>query len=166
LTEADFFSIKKLILDTASLFWLTGIQGPASRIIDGLARVVRNETPGLRLRTFHADNLTSSHARAAKLVQLAFSSDCGENEYVIRDDIVHVGRVEENHHINRDINAHLPGATKCITKMPLKSRPYDLKLNIRMPGMLDTLCLEMDERAMTELHPEEVEIETKVSSIK
>jgi zearalenone synthase (highly reducing iterative type I polyketide synthase) len=167
LTEDDFNAVRNLILTSASLLWITGFDGPSSRIIDGLARVVRNETPGLKLRTLHAnDRLMTPSSRLAELIPLAFSSQVDDDEFVVKDGFLHIGRIEEDHAVNRGINTLLPGAAKTITKMPLRNKPFDLKLNIRMPGMLDTLCLEFDERVGTELHPEDVEIDTKVSSMK
>lgn len=75
LTKSDFENIKKLILASASVFWVTAFNDPSSSIIDDLTRVVRNEIPGLSLRTFHAGGASlSSSTRLANMIDITFSS--------------------------------------------------------------------------------------------
>lgn len=167
LTESDFESIKKLILASASIFWITAFDDPSSSMIDGLARVVRNETPGLSLRTFHAGGaFLSFSARLANLVSTAFTSKSEEDEYSVKDDLLHISRIEEDVALNDQINDLLPGAAPTVTNLALKDADFGLKMCIQTPGMLDSICMEIDELAGTVLEPNYVEIQVKASSVK
>jgi zearalenone synthase (highly reducing iterative type I polyketide synthase) len=167
LTKSDFENIKKLILNVASIFWVTAFDGPSSSMIDGLARVVRNETPGLSFRTFHAGKpLLSLSTRLAKLVSNAFNSNSEEDEYLVKDDLLHISRIDEDVALNDQINALLPGAASVVTNLSLKDAKFGLKMSIQTPGMLDSICMEIDELAATELEMNRVEVQVKASSVK
>jgi zearalenone synthase (highly reducing iterative type I polyketide synthase) len=167
LTKSDFEGIKKFILNSAGVFWITAFDDPSSRMIDGLARVVRNETPGLSIRTFHAEEASvSSPARLAKLISSAFHSMSEEDEYSVKDDLLHISRIEEDVALNDQIHDVLPGAAPTINTIPLKDAKFALKMSIQTPGMLDSICMEIDELAGTELEPNYVEIQVKASAVK
>jgi acyl transferase domain-containing protein len=167
LTKSDFNNIKELILASKSVFWVTAFDGPSSSMIDGLARVVRNETPGLSLRTFHAGGaLLSSSTRLASLISTAFQSRSEEDEILVKDNLLQVSRIEENIPLNDKINDLLPMAAPTITHLPLKEVKSGLKMCIQTPGMLDSICMEIDELAEAELEPNYVEIQVKASSVK
>ena len=167
LTKSDFENIKKLILASTSVFWVTAFDDPSSSMIDGLARVVRNETPGLSLRTFHAGGASLSlSTRLAKLVGTAFNSKSEEDEYTVKDDLLHISRIEEDVALNDQIKDLLPGAAPTVTNLPLKDAKFGLKMGIQTPGMLDSICVEIDELAGTVLEPNYVEIQVKASSVK
>ena len=167
LAKSDFENIKKLILASASVFWVTAFDDPSSSMIDGLARVVRNETPGLSLRTFHANGASlSSSNRLAELISTTFNSKSDEDEYLVKDDLLQISRIEEDVVLNEQINDLLPGAVSIVTSVPLKDAGFALKMCIQTPGMLDSICMEMDELAGTELEPNHIEIQVKASSVK
>ena len=167
LSKSDFKNIKKVVLDSASVFWVTAFDAPSSSMIDGLARVVRNETPGLSLRTFHASEASlSSSSRLAKLVSTAFNAETEEDEYQIKDDVLQVSRIQEDVVLNEQINDLLPDAISTVNSMPLKDAKFPLKMGIQTPGMLDSIIMELDELAETELGPDYVEIQTKASAVK
>ncbi|KAF2878222.1 putative polyketide synthase [Massariosphaeria phaeospora] len=166
LSEENFEPFKRVLLDTASVFWVTGFNSPSSSMIDGLARVVRNETPGLSLRTFHADeSLLSSPRRLADLISRAFNSKSEDDEYLLKDGLINISRIEEDGLFNAAINGLLPGAASTITNMPLENAAYPLKMAIQTPGMLDSVCMEVDEMPGTELESNYIEIKVKASSI-
>ncbi|KAJ4371953.1 hypothetical protein N0V83_003726 [Neocucurbitaria cava] len=166
LAEGDFESIRKLILNSASVFWVTAFDDPSSKMIDGLARVVRNETPGLSLRSLHAGRASlSSSARLAKLISTAFESTTEDDEYSVKDDVLHTSRIVEDVVLNEQINDLLPGAVPTVTNMALKDAKYGLKMCIQTPGMLDSICMEVDELAGTELETDSVEIQVKASAV-
>ena len=166
ITEEYFAMIKVLVLKTSSLLWVTGFEGPSSKIVDGLARVVRNETPGLRFRTFHAGNPTKISADLAGLLCQAACSDSAEDEFAVIDNRLYIGRIEEDHAINKQINGLLPSGAKTMSRMRLGDIAFPVKLTVQSPGMLDSICMEYDSAAESELDPSDVEINVKVSSIK
>jgi len=169
LRAEDFEPFKKLILETKSLFWVTALNDPSAAMIDGLVRVVRNETPGLDVRILHADEPSSLVAPAEHLADLlakAFLWDGEDKEFRVKDDVLHICRAEEDDVLNEEINSLLPGSTKAIAEVPLGEIQYPVKLCVRSPGMLSSVCLEPDESAEAELEPEFIEIETKATSMK
>ncbi len=136
-------------------------------MFDGLARVVRNETPGLSLRSFHAGEASASSAtHLAQLIKRAFDSKTEDDEYRLQDGLLHTSRIEEDTALNSDISSLLPGGTKSISMLPLKQIPYPVKLHVRSPGMLDSICMEPDESAESELQAGFVEIEVKATALK
>ena len=167
LSEKDFTYIKKIILDTSSLFWVTGIDDPESAMIDGLARVVRNEIPGLLLRTFHSEN--SSLAPAAPLaesISRAFASKTQDDEFRVKDDLLQTSRIEEDTDLNKQISNLLPDAPEIISSMPLGRAGDPLKLCVQSPGILDSICMKVDESAETALETDSIEIRVKATALK
>lgn len=162
----NFSFIQHMILESASLMWITGSSGPSSRIVDGLARVVRNETPGLKFRTLHMGHVAMLPADLALLISGTLFSKLEDDEYIVKDDIIHIGRIQEDQVINIQLDRLLPGAAKGITNMALKEAPGPLKLTVQSPGMLDSFCMELDEAAGVSLDPACVEVAVQVSSIK
>ncbi|KFA49985.1 hypothetical protein S40293_05963 [Stachybotrys chartarum IBT 40293] len=168
LRAQDFEPLKKLILETKSLFWVTALNDPSNAMIDGLVRAVRNETPGLDVRVLHADESSSLFApaqRFADLLAQAFLWDGQDNEFRVKDDILHTSRVKEDTVLNEEINSLLPGATKAVAEAPLGEIEYPVKLCVRSPGMLSSVCMKPDESAETELEPDFIEIETKATAL-
>lgn len=169
LTEADFEPLKKLILETKSLFWVTKLDDPSTAMIDGLVRVVRNETPGLDVRIFHADEPSALSMPANILTGLmskAFLYTGADNEFHVKDDVLQICRAEEDTVLNEEIDGLLPGATKTITRVRLGDIEYPVKLGVQSPGILSSVCLEPDESAEAELEPDFVEIQTKATALK
>jgi hypothetical protein len=163
----DFDFIKKLILNTASLFWVTGFEDPSASIIDGLARVVRNETPGLSFRTFHAEQRSIfSAGHLAELLDRSFHSKTEDDEFQVKNGIIHISRIEEDSAFNRQINGLLPGTPKMISNQALKDINHPVKLCIQTPGLLDSICMEADDLPETELEPDYIEIQIKATALK
>lgn len=169
LTTEDFESVKKLLLKTENLFWVTALDDPSAAIIDGLVRVVRNETPGLSVRIFHADEPSSLMVpveRLADMIVKVFFWTGKDNEFHVKGDLVHICRVEEDTVLNEEINSLLPGSTKTVANLSLGEVEYPVKLCVRSPGMLSSVCLEPDDSAELELEPDFVEIQTKATALK
>jgi len=138
-------------------------------MIDGLVRVVRNETPGLDVRVLHADESLSLVAPAERLADLlvkAFLWHGEDKEFQVKGGILHICRAEEDTVLNEEINSVISGSTNAIVEVPLGDIRYPVKLCVRSPGMLDLVFLEPDESAEAELEPDFVEIETKATSLK
>ncbi|KAI0437216.1 putative polyketide synthase [Xylaria telfairii] len=168
LAEEDFASVRSLLLESKELFWVTALDEPSAAIIDGLTRVVRNETPGLNVRVFHTDeplSLGLSVERLADKMAKAFFSTGPDNEFQVRDGLLHVCRIEEDAELNQEINGLLPGAAKIVSSLPLKEVRDPVKLCVQSPGMLSSVCLEPDDSANLELEPDFVEIQTKATAI-
>lgn len=166
LAADDFERVKKLLVET-KVFWVTALNNPGSAIIDGLVRVIRNETPGSSLRVFHADTPSLAPAeRLADKITKAFLWAGEDDEFRVEGDLLHVSRVEEDKTLNKEIHDLLPGAAKTVSSVPLKDVPYPVKLCVRSPGMLSSVCLEPDDSAETELEPDYIEINVKATALK
>lgn len=167
LTAQDFASVQQLVLGATKILWVVGFGDPSAAMIDGLARTVRNETPGLSFCTFHAEeHCSSSPASLGDLIARVFGSTTGDDEFLLKDQLLHVSRIEEDETLNEQINNILPGAQDKISRMPLGQVQYPTKLCIQTPGMLDSLCLEPDDLPRTELVDDFVEIQVKATALK
>lgn len=168
--ESDFKNLKKLLLETGKLFWVTALDDPSTAMIDGLTRTVRSEMPGLSLRVFHADGKpTASPTSAASLVDMmvkAFLWTGEDNEFHVKEGLLHVSRIEEDPVLNEEINGLLPGAAKAICSLPLKEVPCPVKLCVLSPGMLSSICLERDDTVEATLEPDYIEINVKATALK
>ncbi|KAK3319476.1 putative polyketide synthase [Cercophora scortea] len=170
LAATDFKSLQRLILETESLFWVTALNDPSTAMIDGLVRVVRNETPGLNVRILHADEPASIAGpakvqRLADLMSKAFLWTGEENEFYVKDDLLQICRLVEDQVLNEEINSLLPGTAKTITEIPLSEIKYPVKLCVPSPGMLSSVCMEPDNAAAADIEPEFIEIQTKATAL-
>jgi hypothetical protein len=166
LTDKDFASVQQLVLGASNILWVVGFDDPSAAMVDGLARTVRNETPGLSFRTFHAEEQYSSSASLGDLIGRVFSSTTEDDEFLVRGHLLHVSRIEEDEALNEQINDILPDAQERISSMPLGQAQYPTKLCIRNPGMLDSLCLEPDDLPGTKLEDNFIEIQVKATVLK
>ena len=163
----DFDTLKNAVLGAQKMFWIVGFDDPSAALIDGVARVVRNEVPGLSFRTLHTKEQTVlSTGNLTELIARAFNSKTEDDEYLINDGVLQVSRIEEDEVLNAQINDVLPGAESKIVSMPLKQAQYPLKLAVQKPGMLDSLCLEPDDLPETALEETFIEIQVKATALK
>jgi zearalenone synthase (highly reducing iterative type I polyketide synthase) len=167
LGDADFRFLKDFMLKAQSIFWVVGFdQDPSSNMIDGLVRVVRNETPGLSLRTFHAGGRSLPTDKVGELISRAFLSSSLDTEFEIREGLLNVSRIHEEKGLNNEIHKLVSGSDNEIAKAPLGQAPNPLKLSIPNPGILDSLCFEPDDLPQTNLEAEKIEIEVKATALK
>ncbi|KAF2966748.1 hypothetical protein GQX73_g6838 [Xylaria multiplex] len=168
ITADEFESFRSLLLKPRDLLWVTVLDDPASALIDGLMRVVRNETPGSQLRAFHADEpscLVQSEGSLADLIIQAFFWVGDDNEFQVREGLVHISRIDEDPGMSEEINRLLPGTGKSVDNVSLGELRRPVKLCVRSPGMLSSLCLEPDDYAETELEHDSIEIDTKATAM-
>ena len=167
LGEDDFEVVKQLILQSSSLLWITALDGPAGGIASGMARSIRNEVPGIKFRTVsvQAASLDSPNQLAPLLGNLALTST-SDDEFLEKDGILEIGRVVEDPSMNREMSRWFAKGKNKIESAPLEQTDGPQKLNIRVQGMLDTMCLETDEDAIKGLGNDEVEIEVKATGLK
>ncbi|KAI6092718.1 PKS01 highly reducing polyketide synthase [Hypoxylon rubiginosum] len=166
LGEEDFNAVKQLILDAGSVMWVNGLDTPASGMMNGVARVVRNEVPGIKLRTFNAPYISlGKPARLAEIISRVFSSGSADNELLFKDDFIQVSRVVEDVSLNDEMDRINPQNSKLVDHIPLRDAPSPLKLAIGTVGIMDTLCFERDNLPRTELKSDEVEIKVKATAL-
>ncbi|KAL3471493.1 hypothetical protein BJX99DRAFT_250425 [Aspergillus californicus] len=163
LSQPNFDVVKNLILQTSSLLWFVGFDGPAASLITGLARTVRNEIAGLQLCTLWApsDSFVSSSTLAATIVNVATSS-VQDDELRIDNGVLQVSRLLEDDELSGAI-AGLQRGEKVLTPISQANRPQ--KLVIQNPGLLDSMCFELDETLECDIGNDEVEIDVRASGI-
>ncbi|QBZ53547.1 hypothetical protein PoMZ_09234 [Pyricularia oryzae] len=168
-SEDNFLAARDLMTLAQSVTWVTGFADPAAEMVTGIARVVRNETPGLSFRTIHIyDSLDS---RAAELLSKAFSlrgsTQPDDAEFRIDQGVVQVNRVSvdlDADNMMKDlVSADKGGTTRPLDKVELGSLAKDscLRLAVEAAGGLDSLQF-VEEQAMAE---DEVEIVVKASCL-
>ena len=167
MNERDFESLKLFITEAKRIFWIVGFDGPSSGMVNGLARVVRNEIPGVSFQTWHMKFVKSScFDRLSSAIARVFRSNTADDEFRVQDDMVSISRVEEDVVANKQVQALMPNAPDIIDMVPLGQAGGPLKLRIQTPGMLDSLCFEGDDLPLTELEADQVEIDVKATALK
>ena len=167
MNERDFEFLKIFITEAKRIFWIVGFDGPSSEMVNGLARVVRNEMPGVSFQTAHMNIVKSSDfERLSSAIARVFRSKTADDEFRIQEDIVSVSRVEEDVVANKQVQALMPNAPDIIDMVPLGQAGGPLKLRIQTPGMLDSLCFEGDDLPLTELEADQIEIDVKATALK
>jgi len=166
LDERDFESVRKIILGATSTFWVVGHGDPSAAMISGLARVVRNEMPSVSFQTFHynQDSQVSSE-KVGELISRIISSSASDNEFMVKNGVVNVCRVEEDVALNDEIESLLPQSGHKVNKLALGQAIGPQKLCVLKPGLLDSLSFEVDELPLADLSEDMVEIKVKATSL-
>ncbi|KAL2831410.1 hypothetical protein BDW59DRAFT_182083 [Aspergillus cavernicola] len=163
ISQESFDALKQILLETSSLLWFVGFDGPAASLITGLARSIRNEIAGLQLCTLLAPSRSfeSSGALASTIVKVA-TSPVRDNELRTEKGVLQVSRLLEDDGLS-DAIAGLQRGEKVLTPISQALRPQ--KLVIQNPGLLDSLCFELDESLEEDLGDEEIEIDVRASGV-
>ena len=167
LSEADFNAVKSIVLDSANLTWVTALDGPAGAVASGMARSIRNEIPGKSFRSLQVqDKSLNKPDELAFLIGQAATTSTPDDEFREDAGVLQVCRVVEDAPMNEDITQLLVEGKENVENMALEQADGPQMLAIRAQGMLDTLCVEDDDIAGTELGNDEVEIDVKATGLK
>ena len=167
LSKADFNAVKSIILDSTNLTWVTALDGPAGAVASGMARSIRNEIPGKVFRSLQVqDKSLDTPAELAFRVGQVATTSIPDDEFREDAGVLQVCRVVEDVPMNEDITQLLVDGKENVESMALEQVDGPQMLAIRAQGMLDTLCVEADDVALTELEDDEVEIEVKATGLK
>ena len=167
LSEQDFNAVKNIVLNTSNLTWVTALDGPAGAVASGMARSIRNEIPGKLIRSVQVQDTSLNDAgELAFLVGQVASTNTPDDEFKEDDGVLQVCRVVEDAPMNEEITQLLVEGKESVESMALEQTDGPQMLAIRAQGMLDTLCVEEDDVAGTELGNDEVEIEVRATGLK
>ena len=167
LSEADFNAVKNIVLNSANLTWVTALNGPAGAVASGMARSIRNEIPGKLFRSVQVQDRSLNDAgKLAFLVGQVATINTPDDEFREDAGVLQVCRVVEDAPMNEDITQLLVEGKESVESMALEQIDGPQMLAIRAQGMLDTLCVEEDDVASTELGKDEVEIEVRATGLK
>lgn len=168
ISEGDFHTLKKLVLQSQRILWVTGGDDPSFHVVDGLARTISNETASLRFQSLHlsSPSETPELARGPSLAGQILTSECPDNEFRVVQGMLQTARVYKSNAGENRIARHLKDATRVVSlAKEEKERGCPLRLAIGRPGLLDTLHFVKDERTLEPLGDTDVEIRVHASSI-
>ena len=174
-SKKDYDTFKRVCKATQGLLWVTkggqmNISKPPSAIVTGLLRSLRSEEPSLCLYTLDLNGSTDIQAATTsesvlKVYERVFesSSRCEETEYAEANGRLFIPRMYEQ----RDMNELLAQQTNnTIAKMaPFKQPGRPLRLQVRVPGMLDSLQFHDDPEPLLPMGPDDVEIEVRATGL-
>ena len=163
LSEAEFQSIRTLVLNCERLLWITCGNNPLLGMIDGFLRVIRSEIAGPKFQVLHlsSEGLRQGPSLAARILE----KETVDNEFREQGGLLQVNRIYNSLKENNHLRNHLVDSTRLMSLAGADNKPT-LRLTIGKPGLMDTLCFVPDERAvLTPLADHEVELEVKVSGV-
>ncbi|KXH57054.1 fatty acid synthase S-acetyltransferase [Colletotrichum nymphaeae SA-01] len=177
--EAAFIAAKNMITSAQSVFWVTGFADPAAEMVTGIARVVRNEMPGLGFRTLNIHDALD--LRAAQLVYKAFDEhdwiQPDDAEFKLEGGVLQVNRVVADDAANDEMNKLLregkAAMTRPMEKVTLGSLKKNRCLRLAIESAPDYNSLHFVEEQFSpensveteELADDEVEIAIKASCV-
>jgi len=168
LDPESFSALQTLLVCAGSFIWITrgGGKSPSSpdySMVDGLCRVSRHENQSVPLVKLALDTTKEALsvqdiAQIVKIFNLTASgvkSGVFEPQYSEMEGLLHINRIVEADYINDHIFAR--------TAHPVCMKEFgtgpSLKLNVRTPGLLDSMEFVEDELVNESLAPHEVLIE-------
>ncbi|GAB1214119.1 hypothetical protein ATERTT37_003279 [Aspergillus terreus] len=174
LDAADLQGLKTMALGCKGLLWITRggaveCTDPESALASGFVRVLRTEYLGRRFLTLDLDPRTAEMDTAA-IVQVLKSclaaSDAPapiESEFAVRDGLILVPRLYKDVVWNALLEPEVPdwASPETIPEGPLFQPKRPLRLEVGIPGLLDTLAFGDDDGVAADLPDDMVEIEPR-----
>nr|CAG8993141.1 Highly reducing polyketide synthase [Penicillium sclerotiorum] len=171
--------IKSMATSCKGLLWVTRggtgeCQNPEMALVSGFLRVLRNEYVGRSFLTLDLDPKQPawSDLSAQAIVHImknglgstdAVSSPAGESEFALKDGLIMVPRIYKDVARNKMLSPEAPewAAPETIPEMPLHQPDRPLRLQVGIPGLLDTLVFDDDEDYEDYANADTVEIEPR-----
>lgn len=166
--DKEFDPVKRLLLSSKSLLWLTSgatmeSPSPEGNMIAGLGRTIRGEVPGIQLTTLDVEPSTFTSPEAISAVKTilrsgtdAVNASRSDWEYALRGGLIHSIRLyphQKTHEV-----FEIATMEQLPTMQPFKQPDQALALKIRLPGMLDTFQWGEDEEWSKPMGDLDVEI--------
>ncbi|TPX16490.1 uncharacterized protein E0L32_003784 [Thyridium curvatum] len=176
LREESFKQLQTLIQSVKGILWVVSgsyadATNPQAGMILGLARTVRSEA-GLKFATLDLSQPALSSASTVadsvlKVAQSVFGKDASPDvdmEYQERDGELSVCRILPDEEMDAFVEQQT-GASTAPFLQPFHQAGRPLKLKVGTNGALDTLHFVDDTSASSQLRPDEISIEVKVTSM-
>ncbi|KAG8157399.1 hypothetical protein KVR01_012783 [Diaporthe batatas] len=168
--SSEFAALKRYILDSLDIHWITVHDGPGAGLVTGFARTLRNEMPDLTFRALNCTEDTVSDTTEAALniiSQFVTEQDPSEDEHAdsefrLRGGRLEVCRVRESVELNDEIHDMASGR---VAPVAIKDVTTDLMLGPQAIGSLDGLRFEAVRESGVALADDEVEIEVKATGL-
>ncbi|KAH8885728.1 ketoacyl-synt-domain-containing protein [Thozetella sp. PMI_491] len=155
-----FGAIRTMLLQSSRMLWLSRNTRPHFSVTAGLFRTVRNENPNLDL-VYLALGSTASYdlQHIADLIARAFLSEHQDKELLLDEGLLQTTRYVPDTRLNANIaNQRDKSANEL---MDLSEASVGFQLDIRHPGLLDTMYFKIDRKSGEDLLPDEVELDTR-----
>ena len=167
MNEQDFTLLQKIVKEAKSLLWVTGFSDPASALILGMSRSIRNEMPGKIFRTIQLRSTTSIHAdRTIETIgELAIRATV-DFEFVENAGELETCRIIQDEVMDQEIYSGMQDTTHNGFSNPEARAKFPLKLALTSPEMSENFCLEAADSEPSELYIDELEIEVKATGLK
>lgn len=190
-TQETFGHVKQLLLQEKNILWVSFPQSTPSshtlavqNMVNGMARVVRHEDPSLRLVTVNIQDqiqLPSSaeiDAIVQTLTDVALSSfwpsseasRSAEVEYVISGGKLIIPRVIPDDNFakfldSRDPSSEPSSASPSLVECKYLNNDRSLMLDVRVPGLLNTIRFVDNDKMSEPLSPHEIEVQVHAHGI-
>ena len=176
INQADFEAVKRTILQSTGVLWVTkggamDSQIPEANLITGLSRTIRAEHPGIALSTLDLDSGASittettiqNIVRLFSLVSSPQGVNTQECEYALRSGVFFINRMLPQQQMNDLLTDQNTSAAAELLPFLQQNRP--LKLEVGVPGLLDTLRFVDDLAAAEPIDKDDVEIKVEASGL-
>ncbi|RDL32026.1 Reducing type I polyketide synthase [Venustampulla echinocandica] len=173
LESKSFSSLQHLLSSARSVLWVTkggmSVSTPAYGMVQGLFRVIRQEHANVALVTLafeaEANSSIKQHANSiGKVMSMTISGlDSGsfEPEYVETSGLLQINRVAETPKLNH----HIFESTTYTNGIQEYGQGPPLKLNVRTPGLLDSLEFLEDDTPREPLGSDDIEMEVRAIGV-
>ena len=174
--ETRWASIQKMLSSASRVLWITSggamnVEYAEASLMTGLARSARSDNVALRLVTLDLDPCQKSAQDTARIIlatlHASFNTRAGEasleSEYVERAGGIYIPRLVEH----QSLQEYLTAST---TQSKLELQPFfqcdrPLRLEIELPGMLDSIRFVDDETPQKLLGANELRMDLRASGV-
>ena len=169
---ADSFKGLKTLSQAAGVLWITGgLTSPDAGTVKGWARTIRSESQITNIVTLAIDDWRLPSSNIVELVGQIFERSfcCSfapteyDSELAVRNDTVCIPRLVHDTSMDQCLNIETQTGSRDLQPFSQEGRP--LKLTVKSPGFLDTLCFVEDEQATKRLADDEIEIDVKSAGL-
>ncbi|KAL6232450.1 hypothetical protein BDW75DRAFT_247185 [Aspergillus navahoensis] len=162
LSEPDFHNVRKLLLNSDRLLWITAGDNPSMGVVDGIRRTMRSEVAGLKFQVLHLSSLETALQYGPALAGRIVTSHTKDDEFQERDGMLQVARIFNSPEGNEGVRHCLEDSVR-VQRLGDQERP--LRLTILKPGLMDTLTFIEDDRMKVPLGESEIEVDVKATGV-
>lgn len=162
ISEPDFESLRKLVLQCKHILWITCGNSPFIRIIDGFARSITSEIADSRFQVLNLSGEQGMECGPSLAARIC-SRETKDKEFREVDGALQTNRIFKSLDGNDRLASHLEDSTR-IASLNDQKRP--LRLTVGRPGLLETLHFIANDRVSSALADEDVEVEVKAAGLK
>lgn len=162
LSQQDFDNVRKLLLNSDRLLWITAGDNPSMGVVDGIRRTMRSEVAGLKFQVLHLSSLDTALSCGPGLAGRIMTTDTKDDEFQERDGMLQVARIFNSPKGNEGVRRCLEDSVRV---EQLREHKKPLRLTIMKPGLMDTLTFIEDDRMKDTLGDTEIEVDVKATGV-